>query len=75
VRLSPREERPNFIAVHNFVLSIAGVTAPLVSTALVGNLGTRPTLALAGVFGLVGAALIYGLGWASTKLERPQGQR
>jgi MFS family permease len=66
VRLSTREERPNYIAVHNFVLSIAGVAAPLISTALVSHLGTRPVLALAGAFGLIGASLVYGLGWGKS---------
>ena len=63
VRLSRREERPNYIAVHNFVLSLAGVTAPLISTSLASYLGTRTMLALAGVCGLAGAALVYLLGW------------
>lgn len=69
VRFAPRDQRPNFIALHNVTLSLAGVVAPLASTALATRLGARPMLALAGVLGVAGALVIYALGWGKENGE------
>jgi len=72
IQLSPPQARPTFIAAHNFVLSIAGVAAPLVSTALVGRLSAPTTLTLAGLFGLIGAGCTYVLCWGRERPDLPE---
>ena len=63
VRVSPRKRRPTFLAIHSIVVSAAGFVGPLVSAALADSLGTRAVLFGVAALGLVGALLIYLLGW------------
>jgi MFS family permease len=63
VQVTPRKQRPTFIAAHNLTVNAAGFVAPLISSSLVGLIGTRLVLAGVGVLGVLRAALIYWLGW------------
>ena len=63
VQVSPRKRRPTFLAIHSIVASAAGFVGPLVSAALADSLGTRAVLFGVAALGLVGALLIYLLGW------------
>ena len=63
VQVSPRKRRPTFLAIHNITASVAAFVAPLISAALADSLGTRAVLFGVAALGLVGALLIYLLGW------------
>jgi len=67
VQVSPRKRRPTFLAIHSIVVSTAGFAGPLVSAALADSLGTRAVLFGVAALGLIGALLIYLLGWGEAK--------
>ena len=73
VQVTPRRQRPTFVAAHNLTVNVAGFVAPLVSASLVSVLGTRPLLIGVGVLGLVGAGLLYWLGWGASPDEATAG--
>ena len=75
VQVSPRKQRPTFLAIHSITVNAAGFVAPLVSAALADSLGTRNVLLLVGVLGLVGALLIYLLGWSQAVDTAPAESR
>ena len=72
VQVTPRRQRPTFIAIHNVVTNLAGFLAPVASAALVDVLGARSVLWAVGALGFAGALAIYVLGWDE---ERADGGR
>ena len=72
IRVTPRRQRPTFIAAHNITVNAAGFIAPLVSASLVDALGTRTVLTLVGLLGLIGAVLIFWLGWGPSPDGQPE---
>jgi MFS family permease len=68
-QIFPRAERPTLFSFHQVILNLAAFVAPLVSTGLVDQFGPRPVLGAISVIGLIGGALIYGLGWRGSQTE------
>jgi len=73
VQVSPRGRRPTFLAIHNTTANVAAFVAPLISAALADNLGTRAVLFGVAALGLIGALLIYLLGWNQAVDTAPAG--
>jgi hypothetical protein len=67
VQVTPHGRRPTFLAVHNLTANLAGFVAPLISSAAANHMETRSVLIIVGGLGLLGAVLLYAIGWA----ERP----
>jgi len=63
VQISPRRQRPTFLAIHNITSNAAGFVAPLATAGLADALGTRPALWIAAGVGLVASVMIYLMGW------------
>ena len=70
VQVSPRKQRPTFLAIHSITVNAAAFVAPLISAALADSLGTRAVLFGVAALGLIGALSIYLLGWN----ELPKGE-
>jgi MFS family permease len=69
MELAPRDQRASLMAVYSSMIAASGFVAPLISTRLADLWGARSVLALAGGLGLVGAALIFSLGWGQSPAE------
>lgn len=69
VQATPRRRRPTFMAIHNLTVNLAGFVAPLLSTALADQLGTRWALVAVGALGMIGAPLLFLLGWRERAVD------
>ena len=69
VQVSPRRQRPTFLAIHSITNNVAGFVAPLITAGLADMLGTRPTLLVVSAIGLLASVLIYVLGWDAASDE------
>lgn len=69
VQLTPRDQRPTFIAFHNITINSAAFAGPLLSTILAELWGARMVLVVIGALGLLGALLIYLLGWGELRQD------
>jgi MFS family permease len=67
-QIAPARQRATFVAIHSLTINLAAFLGPLGSTAVADYAGVRLALALCGLVGLIGAGLVYWLGW------RPAGE-
>jgi len=63
MELAAREQLPTFVAIYSMTIQLAAFIAPLASTALADAWGSRLALVAVGVLGLIGAGLLFSVGW------------